>query len=47
MNILRFVKDTSWGVSKEPTLALCKALIGSVVEYGMEANFNPSVAHDI
>ena len=47
MNILRYVKGTSWGVSKEPTLALCRALIGSVVEYGMEANFNPSKAHDI
>ena len=47
MNILRYVKDTSWGVSKEPMKALYRAQIRSVVEYGMEAYFNPSAAHDI
>ena len=46
MNILRHVKDTSWGVSKD-MLALYRALIRSIVEYGMEAYFNPSIAHDI
>ena len=30
-NILRYVKNTSWGVSKEPMLALYSALIRSVV----------------
>ena len=31
MNILRYVKGTNWGVSKEPMLALYSALIRSVV----------------
>ena len=35
------------GRSKEPMLALCRALIRSVVEYVMETYFNPSIAHDI
>ena len=47
MNILLYVKSTSCRVEKEPILTLYGALIRSVVEYGMEASFNPSIAHDI
>ena len=47
LNILRNVKGTSLGVSKELILFLYRTLIRSVVEYSMEAYFNPSLAHDI
>ena len=47
MNILRYVKGTSWGISKKLMLALYRALIRSVVEYGTGAYFNPSIAYDI
>ena len=47
MNILRYVKGTSWDVSKKSMMVLHRALIKLVVEYGMEAYFNPSVAQSI
>jgi len=38
------LKGTNWGVAKIPLLTLYRALIGSVIEYGMEAYFFSSVS---
>ena len=42
INLLRMLKGTSWGVSKDPLLCIYRALIRPIIEYGMEIYFNSS-----
>ena len=42
INLLRMLKGTSWGVSKDPLLCMYRALIRPIIEYGMEIYFNSS-----
>jgi len=39
LNMMRFLKGTSWGASKSPLLTIYRSLVWSILEYGMEAYF--------
>jgi len=39
LNVIRFLKGTSWGAGKRPLLTVCRSFVRSVMEYGMEAYF--------
>ena len=42
INILRMLKGSNWGMSKDTLLSLYRALIRPIIEYGMEIYFNCS-----
>ena len=42
INLLRMLKGSNWGVSKDPFLCIYRTLIRPIIEYGMEINFNSS-----
>ena len=42
INLLRMLKGTNWGVSKNPLFCIYRALIRPIIEYGMEIYFNSS-----
>ena len=42
INLLRMLKETNWGVSKDPLLCIYRALIHPIIEYGVEIYFNSS-----
>ena len=42
INLLRMLKGTNWGVSKDPLLCIYSALIRPIIEYGTEIYFNSS-----
>jgi len=39
LNMMRFLKGTSWGARKSPLLAIYRCLVPSILECGMEAYF--------
>ena len=39
LNVIRMLKGTSWGAGKRSLLTVCRSLVRSVIEYGMEAYF--------
>jgi len=39
LNMMSFLKGTSWGASKSPFLTIDRCLVRSVLEYGMDAYF--------
>ena len=42
INLLRMLKGTNWGVSKDLLLCIYRALIRPIIEYGMEIYFSSS-----
>ena len=47
MNVLRYIKGTSWGASKLQMVFLNRALIRSVTDYAMEVYFKPNTRKQI
>jgi len=39
LNVIRMLKGASWGAGKRLLLTVCRSLVRSVMEYGMEAYF--------
>ena len=47
MNVLRYIKGTSWGASKLPMVSFCIALLRSVTDYTRKVYFNPNTRKQI